>query len=158
MKQKAVRITMYAPHDLSPTTVVIMERDIDNGMTVAELCDHHARVAMPGTFCVFDTFETEDDMVRASIHAGERIRPEDERNMAISYYYNAAMLRQVADGGVLTNPAPAPLTVEDITAVLKALAFHPNYSSDKTIQCFTALGGHQLVELRNGEVSASAVE
>lgn len=157
MKQKAIRITMYAPHDLSPTTVVIMERDIDNGMTVEELCDHHARVAMPGTFCVFDTFETEDDMVRASVHAGERIRQDDERNMAIAYYYNAALLRQVGEQGVLMNPRPAPLTVEDITTVLKALALHPNYRPTQTVQCTTMTGGPQLVMLTKGEVTSVAI-
>lgn len=74
-----------------------------------------------------------------------------ERNMEISYQWNANMLRYVK--GVLMNPDPAPLSVEDCAAVLERLAQHPNYNNQTII---VVANDGTIVQLVNGTLEDSA--
>lgn len=129
---KVLRSTMYPPSIDEPITVVVSERSLRVSIEQAA-----AEVEQPGMFVVNDIFEsfTADD-VKLTLEGAERQRAnaENERNMAISYYWNAATLTKVIEGGSLTNPQPAPLTVEQIQVVLRQLHRHPSYRK-QTVMC-----------------------
>lgn len=153
MKARAMRVTMYAPHDLSPTTVIMLESDIT--VSLDELAASTVRGA-PGIFYVFDQFETEDDILRATIHGQERVREEEERNMAILYYWTTGpALKQVKPSGVLVMPKPAPLTKSDIEPVMELVRKHRAYQGQRIL---ITTADHELLEFTgDGKVKVTSV-
>jgi hypothetical protein len=143
---KAIRVSMYPPHPPhDPTTVVVREQDIT--VSIEDLVQQTA-AGQPGVFHVFDQFDSNDDIVRTSIHGAERIRDE-ERNMAVLYYWLASFLPRMNPSGYLATKDPAPLGVVDIETTLAELAKHPNYRPDVTVRVRAKDGS--LVDLLDGK-------
>lgn len=110
---------------------------------------------VPGpAFVAFDVFEHDGDLASAISVGRERweATTQDEMNQAISYHWNGQMLAQAR--AVLMNPAPAPLSVEQVKDVLEQLAKHPNYKGQQ-VMCFVLDDNQNLTEItmQNGEVS-----
>lgn len=142
---KVLRSTMYPPAIDEPVTMVVSERSLKVPVEQAA-----AEMEMPGMFVVSEIFEVAGtaDELRISIEGARRERDAatDERNMAISYYWNAAQLARVVEGGILGNPRPAPLAAKQIEVVLRQLAKHPSYRK-QTIACVSR--DHMLVRLES---------
>lgn len=123
---KVIRSTMYPPDINAPVTIIASQRSLRVPVEQAA-----AEMEQPGVFVVSDIFGMPDsaDEVKVSMEGArrERAAANAERNMAISYYWNAAQLARMAEGGVLANPRPAPLSAKQIEVVLRQLAKHPSY-------------------------------
>jgi hypothetical protein len=114
-----------------PMTVVVAADDLKVAPD-----EYRERMHMSGVFSVMDEFEHPGPLEDAVIVGMERQREREvtERNQALSYHWNAAVLRIAREA--VANPAPAPLTVKEITEVLLQLAKHDNYSG-QSIECYT---------------------
>jgi hypothetical protein len=115
---------MYGP-DLEAITAVLHEDEIT--VTIEEAVAEQR--VLPGGYVVCDVFETERDIVGATLEAVNRqaARSEDEKNAAMLYHYDAEALTRVSEGGSLTATLPAPLDAETIISVFEQLAHHPAY-------------------------------
>jgi hypothetical protein len=103
---------------------------------------------------ISDIFEMPDAELEEAIPvamARAQAREEIEGNMATLYFWNAVMLRRVRQGGVLLNPAPAPIPSNDIATVCRRLAEHPAYNR-QTISTTSAIDGVTVV-VNDGVVS-----
>lgn len=141
---RAVRVSMYGP-DLEPVTAVMLEDQIN--VTIDELIADQR--IFPGGYVVCDEFETEGDVMRATIEAATRQteRIDIERNAAMLYYYDAGSLAMLAEGGVLTATLPAPLDAATIIDCLEQLAHHPLYRG----QLIVAISAdYEIVTMRDG--------
>jgi hypothetical protein len=149
---KVLRCTMYpSPDPKDAVTVTISEKS-----GIEPLDKIATRMLMPGTFVVSDIFEVPDttDELHIALLGMKRLedsaRAQDERNMAISYYWNAMQLKKLAPGGTLANPKPAPLYGTQIEMVLLQLVKHPDYYG-QTIMCIAS--DHEMVIInRNGTI------
>lgn len=139
-----LRCTLFTSPDDRLTTVV-REHDV---VSFGEVLG----ARQPDTFLAHDVFEMPDADIRAATkQAMERMPATDtiERNMALSFFWNAQYLTTVRQGGVLMNDRPAPLTAGEIRQVLIQLALHPHYNK-QTVVCVSEDG--TTVTLSNGTV------
>jgi hypothetical protein len=126
---KILRMTFFNPADIHhPITLGLVH--------VREPMEEAAReVVERGTFAIIDVFEAPDDTEHPELLAARRVqdsvRFEEECNMAISYYWNASHLKITREGGVICNPKPAPLSVEQVKEVQRQLKLHPDYKGQK---------------------------
>jgi hypothetical protein len=74
---------------------------------------------------------------------------QDERNMAIMFFWDAAQLRQVSPDGLLAAPDPTPLSADQVEIVLLQLARHRNYQH-QTVAAPSRDGFY--LEMKNGIV------
>lgn len=120
---RILRYTMYSP-DLQPVSPIV--RDIDMTVLLEE-----AAYLQPGMFAIIDIFEMPDNSTLEQCIAGglERMheRIDDERNMAMHYYWHAQQLMFAISTGVIANTRPAPLTADQLKVSLEQLATHPDY-------------------------------
>lgn len=114
---KVLRATRYAP-DLNAITMVIREPDAT--MPLEEVGGEEFG------FLISDIFEMDEgtSTETCTLMAHDRMlwRAEDERNMALLYYWTFAQFRILKPGGVVISTEPAPLTEEQIRYVWKQLA------------------------------------
>lgn len=146
---KVLRSTMYPPSIDEPITIVAAAPSLK--VSVEEAA---AGMEQPGMFVVSDIFELPDDTQepRLSVEGMKRQMTcsEDERNMAICYYWNAAQLARMNPGGGLANPSPAPLSVKQLEVVLRQLSKHPNYQK-QTVICVSK--DRRVVQILGGTIS-----
>ena len=113
---RAMRSTLYPP-SLEGMTIVVRERDM--AMPLEEIA------ADEFGFTIMDIFEVPDDydIMQTTEVAFERFKPlvDDEKNMAIMFYWSFAKFEIVAKNGVLMNTELAPLSPEQVEYVHKAL-------------------------------------
>lgn len=149
---KALRTTAIFP-DLDTVVTVVRAANDAGALSV-----RHTE-ALASTFHYIDVFEVPDDCERAMVAAiaAERQtkRNEIERNMAILYYYDAAALAILNDGGLLSTSQPSPLSVEDVAYTLKQLARHPDYRGQRIV---CEADDSTLVTLHAGEIVEPAQE
>lgn len=114
---KVLRATRYSPA-LEATTMVIREPDAT--MPLEEVGGEEFG------FLITDIFEMDEgtSVKLCSLMASDRWlwRLEDEKNMAMLYYWTFAQFRVLKPGGVVISTEPAPLTEEQIRYVWKQLA------------------------------------
>lgn len=113
---KVLRVTRFAP-DLSSITMVFRQQDAI--MPLEEIGGEEFG------FTITDIFDMEDGETELAAHmANDRMlwRAEDERNMALLYYWTFAQFRILKPGGMVLSTEPAPLTEEQIRYVWKQLA------------------------------------
>jgi hypothetical protein len=142
-----MRSTIYSEDGDSLSLVVA------DGALTDTLESARERTKQPGALCVYEIFDapdgaSEDAITRMAI-AREEARETIERNMTVSYYWNASMLPRVNAGGVLMNNLPAPLSAEDCAAVLEQLALHPDYNNQTII---AVAMDFTIVTLANGRL------
>lgn len=132
---KVFRSTLYPPSIDDPITVVAALSSLAE--PVEQVMADMERI---GEFVVSEVFEVPDDTQdpRLTVEGMKRqiANAADERNMAISYYWNAVKLGLLVEGGALFNPSPAPLSVDQIRTVLRQLHKHPSYNK-QIITCIS---------------------
>lgn len=148
-----LRVTMWES-PLKHTTAVVSPDDFIHA-TVDEFI--HATMP-PGAFYTKELFECdalETDprvMVKAMRLFDENIK--DERNMAIMFFYDVEMLAHVKSHGVLAASEIAPLTAEQVSAVLEQFARHPRYEHQTRV--IPTKDGF-IVTMRDGAVTKAPV-
>ena len=153
-----LRSTMYPPPGTGngPITTVLRETDLN-----CPLAEAIARMTAPldlPLWVVADTFvvppgtSIESATFEAQRRAGERY--EDEKNMAIAFYWYLGALLRTVDAGVVSATLPAPLDADALRGVAVALAKQPAYRRQTLIQI--ACDG-RIVRLANGEVFVEEV-
>lgn len=145
---RVLRSSMYSPA-LAPMTVVIRDSDVTDTL---ESIRFGAIGHEPDAFVVTDLFETIDGGIdQATAFAMIRMeeRAEDERNMALQFYWATAQFQLLSGGGTLIMPEPAPLTPEQVRIVFEQIAKHSDYDH-QSVQA-TAKDG-TVVRIENGEV------
>lgn len=118
---KVIRATVYPPDSLSPATVVM--RQCDAAVPLEEIGEDE------DGFVITDIFEVPDEQSfgKTVLDAMERVNLDDERNQAIMYYWLLGQFNIFADGAFILSDIPAPLTVEQIQYVHRALKRHTAY-------------------------------
>lgn len=146
---RALRSTLYSPA-LEPMTIVVRDSDITDTLESARV-----RTAMPGFFVATDLFEIdgEADIVVATVAATLRQEAmrDDERNMAIQFYWATAQFQLVSRTGHVIMPLPAPLSVEQVRTVFEQITQHPDYT-EQSVTATTKDGVH--VHIEKGEVKS----
>lgn len=147
---KALRTTAYSP-ELESATIVMLEDQLKAGLTLDDL--HQPQ---PGVLLIFDEFETDGDVAAAALEAAMRqaAHTDDERNLAVWYYWNAQQLAMLKPGGSLANPAPAPLSTKMLVHGMKQLKLHPSYQRQAVISLSD--DGTTVVLNREGEIEQMA--
>lgn len=146
---RAARISMYGP-ELEPISAVLHEDELPGSLddAIAE------QRILPGGYVVCDVFETEHDLIGATLEAARRQveRALDERNAAMLYHYDADALTRVSEGGVLTATLPAPLDAKTIIDVLEQLARHPSYRGQLVVAISESC---EIVTMRDGNAKVT---
>jgi hypothetical protein len=142
-----VRLTHWDNPDMA-TTVATTERDL--GVTPVEMIEQMLDARLG--FFTHEMFDAPvDDIITATAECVRRAEEvhEDERNMAIAYFWYANALRMThPDGRVISNK-PAPLTRERMAWVFRSLAYHENYKGQGI---HVPLQDGTFIEMREGEV------
>lgn len=139
---KILRCSMYPPPGTgSPTTVVITDRSLD-----IPILEAARSMEMDGAaFVVADIFEAPDDTpeekaILLGVHRLESsVVQKEEYDQSVFFYWNAMQLGHIKAGGILANPAPAPLSTEQLSTAMFQLMKHKNYDKH-TIMCFSRNG------------------
>jgi hypothetical protein len=145
---RVLRSSMFSPA-LEPMTVVIRDSDV---IDTLDSIRAGAKDEAPHYFVAHDIFETEDGSIeKAAAFAMIRMeeRADDERNMALQFYWATAQFQLLSGDGTLIMPEPAPLTPEQIRVVFEQIVEHPDYDH-QSVQA-TAKDG-TVVTIENGEV------
>lgn len=145
---RVLRSSMFSPA-LEPLTVVIRDSDV---IDTLESIRVGAKDEALHYFIAHDIFETEDGSVeKATAFAMIRMeeRAEDERNMALQFYWATAQFQLLSEGGTLIMPEPAPLTPEQIRTVFEQIVLHPDYRNQH-VQATAK--DNTVVTIENGEV------
>jgi hypothetical protein len=120
---KVLRASRFAP-DLSSVSVIV--REPDAVMPLEEIGGEEFG------FLVTDIFEMDGEpSIEIATHMAEdrRLwRAEDERNMALLYYWTFAQFPLLVKGGTVISTEPAPLTEEQIRYVWNQLANLDEYN------------------------------
>lgn len=142
---KYVRITNYVDPYNPPVTVVIAERDLESedAYAAVEQCQSD------GFFVTYEVFESDDPLAIATVKATARIDAAKEHNMAIGYFYWAAMFPRVVKGGAIIADRPTPLSREDVAWVFRSLAARTDYDQQRIT---ALLADGTLITLADGEV------
>lgn len=120
---RVLRSSAYSPA-LKPLTTVMRDSDVIDTL-------ESIRAGIPredDVLVITDLFEMEDGVIEAATHAAlARLNRDEERNMAILYFWATMTLRSVTDEGMLVMPAPAPLSEEQVRAVFEQIVQHSAY-------------------------------
>lgn len=143
MNYQVLRCTIYED-PFHPLTWIVRGIDLDVAIKNAALDFEMIHTEVFVVTDIFDVTEDEFNDEAKLIHRGlsrlkDSARELEERNMAISFYWNAAQLRFVSEEGLLANPSPAPLSVEQLKTIARQLRAHPNYKK-QTITMVTREG------------------
>lgn len=146
---KVLRSTFFSPQ-LDPVTTVVME---DSLLNPIEQVAQEMEETAAGAFVIVDIFDVpgSTNIIQATLAAEQRAveRRARERDMALTYYYDAGQFHLLNRGGVLTMTQPAPLSATELEVPLRQLARHPNYDG------FTIVAiseDNEMIEMRRGEV------
>lgn len=146
---RVLRSTMYGP-ELSPLTTVVRDSDVTDTL---ESVRFGAPDSVPELFVATEIFEMDEASIEsATTTALERMAPlhDDERNMAILFYWATAHLRLTKRGsGMLIMPARAPLSDTQVRATFEQILKHPIYQG-QSVQS-TAQDG-TVVRIEDGEI------
>lgn len=119
---KILRATRFAP-DLSSVSIIM--REPDAVMPLEEIGGEEFG------FLITDIFEMDGEpSTEIATHMAEdrRLwRAEDERNMALLYYWTFAQFPLLTKGGMVASTEPAPLSEEQIRYVWNQLATLDEY-------------------------------
>jgi hypothetical protein len=120
---KVMRVSTYPPDSLEPITIVM--RQCDAAMPLEEIAlDEFG-------FSFMDIFEMDGEpgIPEATFEAARRAEGnfDDERNMAIMYYWLWGQFRILKPGAIVLSDRPAPLSVEQIHYVHRQLRRLPDY-------------------------------
>lgn len=133
-------------------STVLLDSDVTDTLESA-----YYRVVIPGALTVAEIFEMDDGtgIEEATLTAMQRKanRSELEHHMALSYFWNADVLRTVTEGGLLFNDRPAPIPADEYRPVLEQLAKHPNYRH-QAIMVVTSDG--KTLKMQDGQVKEEA--
>ena len=119
-----LRATMIQPDGELITTVFEEKSLLDPIEEAAEKINdpNHDPICL---FVYTEIVEAPDgtDLTALTLQASVRARDhaDAEQAMAIGFYWNAEALRRVNPRGVLANPQPAPLSVEEVAYVWRLL-------------------------------------
>lgn len=123
---RVLRSTMYGP-ELAPVTTVLRDSDVVDTLD-------SIRTSMPDSvpegFIATEIFEMDEASIESATTAAlGQMAPlhDDERNMAILFYWAAQHLRITSERGMLVMPAAAPLTEVQVRTVFEQIVKHPNY-------------------------------
>jgi hypothetical protein len=142
-----VRLTHW-PHPDAPMTVATTENDLT--VTPVEMIER--MLAAREGFFTHEMFEAPvDDIVLAGVECARRAEAayDDERNMAIAYFWYANTCRMVHPDGQIISDKPAPLTREQVAWVFRSLAHHPYYKGQRV---HVPLPDGTFIEMKEGEV------
>lgn len=124
-EMRVMRASTYPPDSLEPITIVM--RQSDARMPLEEIA------ADEFGFTFLDIFEMDGtpSIREATLEAARRSTGnfDDERNMAIMYYWLWSQFPTLAKGGIMMSDIPAPLTVEQIHYVHRLLRRLPDYQN-----------------------------
>lgn len=155
MACRVLRSSMYrGPYDPAPITMVTREMDarVPLEAMARELED------LPSVYLVInDVFEVDEDTYnnfhKATIAGMRRLRDStielEERNMAIAFFWNANALRRLKKDGTLAASKAAPLSRDQLIAVMRQLC-HLSFYEGQTIIQIDRDGAP--VTMRNGQV------
>jgi hypothetical protein len=139
MPNLVLRSTLYtSPQDPSPMTIVVRADDL--ARPIRQAAEALERDSIQWGFVVTDIFEVSDKDYESPVRTtflgmarleGERARAEVD--MCISYFWNLDQLPLIRPGGFLANPGRAPLTVDQIQAIMLRLSLHPHYKQQTLI-------------------------
>jgi hypothetical protein len=104
--------------------MMVVVRDVDMAVPLEEI-----NATGEFGFVLEEIFEMPDDtsILNATIEAERRTNPEDERNMAILYYWTHMHFVMLKPGGIVMSTQPAPLSEEQIRYVWGMLASLTDY-------------------------------
>lgn len=145
---KVLRTTLYTPGG-GQLMAVVREQDVTSFSEVLAGRPEDAFLTHE-VFDVPDDFSFEDCVAEA----GRRWTPEialRERNMSVSFFWNADKLGIVNPGGVLANPGRAPYNADACRQVLIQLKAHPNYHGQTVVT--HAADGTIVSLLRDGAIT-----
>lgn len=148
---KFIRTTLWQSPD-DHAHVVMAPTDSNDALDDV-FDDVLAKIAPPGAFFTLAVFEHPAEVVDpAVVQAAMRLFDgvaEDERNMAILYFFDAATLLRIKPHGMLASTEMAPLTADQVEFTLKQLARHPNYQHQS---CVTMTKDLMIVSMKDGVV------
>lgn len=159
MSNRAIRLTLYDTHDdPAPVTSVVTEDDIT--VSLEELIEDSKYKTSTG-FVAHQVLPVRPGERGSSPSLVQRMlkhqqkRDEQERHQAMLYYWDAAQFARLNPGGVLSATKPAPLSIEEITDVLKQLYARADYdgftiivlSDDMTLLRLNADGSIDVEEV-----------
>jgi hypothetical protein len=142
-----VRLTHW-DHPDKAMTVATTENDLK--VTVVEAIE--GMLDARHGFFTYETFDAPvDDIITATAECVRRAEEarEDERNMAIAYFWYANALRVTRPEGCVISNKPAPLTREQMAWVFRSLAYHENYKGQ---DIYVPLQDGTAIEMKKGEV------
>jgi hypothetical protein len=150
---KILRSTIYPPPgEGQPITAVASENDLRNG--VAEVINETMATLDPPAFVVHEVFVVPDgtslETCTLEAHRRQEANAERETNQAIAYYWYAGALLRCNTRGVVSATERAPLNVDELAEVARALARHPAYEHQTLLQI--AEDG-RIVRLTDGDVT-----
>lgn len=147
---RALRTSVWGSPNDPPLTVIARQCDVS--IPVEEVAPEHWEV---GFFLISDIFDVPDDtsLERATYLGAERAsqRQREERDMAMAYFWYVTILRRINAGGTMQAAEAAPLSRADLEVVLRQVASHPNYRSQRIIM-LDADGAE--VTLEDGKIDA----
>jgi hypothetical protein len=151
---KVLRSTMYPPPGHGePITTVADEHNLRLG--VAETIEELSSGLNPPVFVAFEIFTVPDgtSLESCTLEADRRQEENAERecNQAIAYYWYAGVLAQCKENGTVSATERAPLNVNELSEVARALAKHPIYRQGQTVRQIADDG--RVVKLAGGEVT-----
>lgn len=145
---RVLRSTMYGP-DLAHVTTVVRDGDV---VDTLESVRAGVPDSAPECFIATEIFEMDDaDIDVATTTALTQMAPlvDDERNMAILFYWTVHHLRLTVPHGVIIMPAPAPLSEQQVRATFEQIVAHPEYEHQR-VQSTSQDGVTVLIE--DGEI------
>lgn len=146
---KALRMTFFSP-ELDPVTTVVLEDSLTKEIKEAA---REIEESAAGAFVITDIFNVPDgsDLVYTGLTAQQRAsdRIERERDMALTYYYDAGQFGMLGVGGTLTMTRPAPLSAAELEVPLRQLARHPLYR-DFIVMAISE--DARLIRMQRGEI------
>lgn len=92
--------------------------------------DFYEQAKKPGSLLILDFFEAASLEMRdigPALEARNAEREEEERHMAMLYFWSLSQLRLLQPRGLLAMPNPAPISADNIVLVLEQVADAPAY-------------------------------
>jgi hypothetical protein len=154
MPMRVLRISLWGP-DLEPLSMVVREHDMT--LPLEEVVRQQVESPDAPGYVSHEILEVEEEDIAAvtlGIVRRHAEQQERERNAAMLYWWDAAQLPRLTEGGVLTATKPAPLSVDEIRDALEQLARHPHYRGQLVVSI--AEDG-RVVTMRDGAATVSSL-
>lgn len=154
MSLTMLRMTHWPSPD-QPTTVALSAEDMV--VTPTQAVEDMLHDGPPGFF-TWEIFEAEtNEFVEAVLIAQQKAneRAEHERNMAILYFYDGAILPMMTEKGVVGSKRAAPFDEWDASWVLRCLMRHPAYRNQSI---YVPLENGKIVSVVDGDIATRTQE